>query len=105
MAGFEHVTGCNRLKRLDIGAESRHRGATAQRHEHRDYAFSSARIEGRRTRPRDDGTGETGVESVVERPPSYGTTSSTWGTFGVTIGPDGAHTMFTSLRIPNSPGR
>lgn len=37
--------------------------------------------------------------------PRYSVTSSTCGTEGVTRGPAGAHTMFTSLRTPNSPGR
>ncbi len=37
--------------------------------------------------------------------PVQGRISSTCGSFGVTSGPAGAHTMLISLRTPNSPGR
>ena len=90
VAGFRHVTCRNRLKRLNIRETPRLALSADRRPDKPQNEKPSARVSPRIRR--------------LRRPP-YGRMSSTCGVRGVTSGPSGAHTMFTSLRTPNSPGR
>lgn len=85
VASFKHAADRNCLKQLDIDG--------------------SGRLGGWAARELDTAQSEKPGAKLPAEPPRYGTISSTCGTCGVTSGPDGAQTMLTSLRTPNSPGR
>ena len=94
MASFGHEVPCNRMKHQNFDESEGNNGSIGRSGDRAIWTFRARAGLNRPWRP--------SANPPIAR---YGVISSTCGTAGVTRGPSGAHTMFTSLRTPKLPDK